>query len=43
MSEVKTTELKLSSQAESILSQINESTKLGDIRKIAKEIKKITT
>lgn len=32
--------MKFSSKAESILSQINSETKLGDIRKIAKEIKK---
>ena len=34
------TEMKLSSKAEEILSQINSDTKLGDLRKIAKEIKK---
>lgn len=32
--------MKLSSKAENILSQINTKTKLGDLRKIAKEIKK---
>ena len=32
-------EIKLSSKADNILSQINSNTKLGDIRKIAKEIK----
>lgn len=32
--------MKLSSKAESILAQINSKTKLGDLRKIAKEIKK---
>jgi 3-methyladenine DNA glycosylase AlkD len=32
--------MKLSSKAESILGQINSKTKLGDLRKIAKEIKK---
>ena len=32
--------MKLSSQAESILAQINTKTKLGDLRKIAKDIKK---
>lgn len=32
--------MKLSSQAERILAQINAKTKLGDLRKIAKEIKK---
>jgi len=32
--------MKLSSQAENILAQINTKTKLGDLRKIAKEIKK---
>ncbi|RIW31379.1 DNA alkylation repair protein [Bacillus salacetis] len=34
------TELKRSSKAENILSQINSKTKLGDLRKIAKDIKK---
>ncbi|MBY0099397.1 DNA alkylation repair protein [Mesobacillus maritimus] len=34
------TELKLSSKAENILSQINSKTKLGDLRKLAKDIKK---
>ena len=33
-------EIKLSSMADNILSQINSNTKLGDIRKIAKEIKR---
>ena len=33
-------EIKLSSKADNILSQINSNTKLGDIRKIAKEIKR---
>ena len=32
--------MKLSSQAENILAQINTNTKLGDLRKIAKDIKK---
>lgn len=32
--------MKLSSQAENILAQINTKTKLGDVRKIAKDIKK---
>lgn len=32
--------MKLSSKAESILSQITDQTKLGDLRKIAKEVKK---
>lgn len=32
--------MKFSSKAENILSQINEDTKLGDLRKIAKDIKK---
>ncbi|SOC41575.1 DNA alkylation repair protein [Ureibacillus acetophenoni] len=40
MSENKVTEIKRSSKAENILSQINSNTKLGDLRKIAKEIKK---
>lgn len=40
MSENKAAEIKLSSKAESILSQINNKTKLGDLRKIAKDIKK---
>lgn len=34
------TNMKLSSKAENILAQINSTTKLGDLRKIAKEIKK---
>lgn len=33
-------EIKLSSKAKNILDQITSTTKLGDIRKIAKEIKK---
>lgn len=40
MEETKDTEIKHSSKAENILSQINSNTKLGDLRKIAKEIKK---
>lgn len=32
--------MKLSSKAENILDQINSKTKLGDLRKIAKDIKK---
>ena len=32
--------MKLSSQAENILAQINTKTKLGDLRKIAKDIRK---
>lgn len=32
--------MKRSSKAQSILDQINDKTKLGDLRKIAKEIKK---
>ncbi|WP_282032836.1 DNA alkylation repair protein [Metabacillus indicus] len=40
MDEKKDTELKRSSKAENILSQINTKTKLGDLRKIAKDIKK---
>lgn len=40
MSENKVTEIKRSSKAENILSQINSKTKLGDLRKIAKDIKK---
>ncbi|WP_203287882.1 DNA alkylation repair protein [Metabacillus sp. cB07] len=40
MNEKKDTELKRSSKAENILSQINTKTKLGDLRKIAKDIKK---
>ncbi len=35
-------EMKRSSKAANILSQINSKTKLGDLRKIAKDIKKIT-
>ncbi|GAA0372590.1 DNA alkylation repair protein [Bacillus horti] len=40
MNENKGTEIKRSSKAEHILSQINSKTKLGDLRKIAKDIKK---
>ncbi|WP_044339328.1 DNA alkylation repair protein [Rossellomorea aquimaris] len=40
MTNNKSTEIKRSSKAENILSQINSNTKLGDIRKIAKDIKK---
>ncbi|CAG9623029.1 DNA alkylation repair protein [Sutcliffiella rhizosphaerae] len=40
MNKNNSTETKLSSKAESILSQFNSKTKLGDLRKIAKEIKK---
>ncbi|WP_404443228.1 DNA alkylation repair protein [Sutcliffiella horikoshii] len=40
MDEKKDTEIKRSSKAENILSQINSNTKLGDLRKIAKDIKK---
>lgn len=40
MDEKKDTEIKRSSKAENILSQINSKTKLGDLRKIAKDIKK---
>lgn len=40
MNERKGAEIKHSSKAESILSQINSKTKLGDLRKIAKDIKK---
>ncbi|WP_411333387.1 DNA alkylation repair protein [Metabacillus indicus] len=40
MNEKKDTDLKRSSKAEDILSQINTKTKLGDLRKIAKDIKK---
>jgi 3-methyladenine DNA glycosylase AlkD len=36
----KDSEIKRSSKAENILSQINSKTKLGDVRKIAKDIKK---
>lgn len=36
----KDTEIKRSSKAENILPQINSKTKLGDLRKIAKDIKK---
>lgn len=40
MDEKKDVQLKPSSKAENILSQINSNTKLGDLRKIAKDIKK---
>lgn len=40
MDEKKDTEVKCSSKAENILVQINSKTKLGDLRKIAKDIKK---
>ncbi|KMK77971.1 DNA alkylation repair protein [Alkalihalobacillus pseudalcaliphilus] len=40
MNKNKSAELKCSSQAEEILAQITSKTKLGDLRKIAKEIKK---
>ncbi|MCM3712038.1 DNA alkylation repair protein [Sporosarcina luteola] len=40
MTETKGTEIIRSSKAETILSQINIKTKLGDLRKIAKDIKK---
>lgn len=40
MTENKSTEIKRSSKAENILAQINSYTKLGDLRKIAKDIKK---
>ncbi len=40
MDEKKDTELKRSSKAENILLQVNSKTKLGDLRKIAKDIKK---
>ncbi|WP_368901996.1 DNA alkylation repair protein [Oceanobacillus oncorhynchi] len=40
MDEKITAEIKSSSKAEDILAQINSKTKLGDLRKIAKEIKK---
>lgn len=40
MNENKSGEIKLSSKAENILLQINSQTKLGDLRKIAKDIKK---
>jgi len=40
MNENKGTEIKRSSKAENILHQINSKTKLGDLRKIAKDIKK---
>ncbi|QFT89672.1 DNA alkylation repair enzyme [Bacillus sp. THAF10] len=40
MNKNNSTEIKRSSKAENILTQINSETKLGDLRKIAKEIKK---
>lgn len=40
MDEKKDTEIKRSSKAENILPQVNSKTKLGDLRKIAKDIKK---
>ncbi|MGG4166399.1 DNA alkylation repair protein [Rossellomorea vietnamensis] len=40
MNKNKSTEKKRSSKAENILSQLNSQTKLGDLRKIAKDIKK---
>ncbi|NQD68437.1 DNA alkylation repair protein, partial [Bacillus haikouensis] len=40
MDKKKDTEIKRSSKAENILPQINSKTKLGDLRKIAKDIKK---
>jgi 3-methyladenine DNA glycosylase AlkD len=40
MNKNKDSEMKCSSKAENILSQINSKTKLGDLRKIAKDIKK---
>ncbi|MDW0111180.1 DNA alkylation repair protein [Sporosarcina aquimarina] len=40
MDEKKDTEIRPSSKAENILSQFNSKTKLGDLRKIAKDIKK---
>ncbi len=40
MDELKDLEIKRSSKAQIILSQINSKTKLGDLRKIAKDIKK---
>lgn len=40
MDDKKDTEIKRSSSAENILAQINSKTKLGDLRKIAKDIKK---
>ncbi|WP_438319045.1 DNA alkylation repair protein [Sporosarcina sp. FA9] len=40
MNENKGLEIKCSSKAENILSQINSKTKLGDLRKIAKDIKR---
>lgn len=41
MNEKITAEIKRSIKAEDILAQINSKTKLGDLRKIAKEIEKI--
>ncbi|MBO1913032.1 hypothetical protein J4G37_50530, partial [Microvirga sp. 3-52] len=40
MNESRGTEIKHSSKAENILSKINSKTMLGDLRKIAKDIKK---
>jgi 3-methyladenine DNA glycosylase AlkD len=40
MNKNKSTEIKRSSKADNILSQLNSKTKLGDLRKIAKDIKK---
>jgi 3-methyladenine DNA glycosylase AlkD len=40
MNKNKSTEMKCSSKAENILQQINSKTKLGELRKIAKDIKK---
>ncbi|HWL23087.1 MAG TPA: DNA alkylation repair protein, partial [Ureibacillus sp.] len=40
MNEIQGTKIKQSSKAENILSQINSNTRLGDLRKIAKDIKK---
>lgn len=40
MNENKGTEIKRFSKSENILSQINSKTKLGELRKIAKDIKK---
>ncbi|HWL24238.1 MAG TPA: DNA alkylation repair protein [Ureibacillus sp.] len=40
MNEIQGTKIKQSSKAENILSQINSNTRLGELRKIAKDIKK---
>lgn len=40
MNEIKQKDIKLSSKANNILSQIHANTRMGDLRKIAKEIKK---